>query len=51
MHAEDYLHWEAKASLENYFELKHMAEERKAMFVKLKMRALHLIHGNVLRSS
>lgn len=26
VNAEDYLHWEAKASLENYFELKHMAE-------------------------
>ncbi|KAG5535687.1 hypothetical protein RHGRI_023449 [Rhododendron griersonianum] len=41
-HAEDYLDWEA--SFENYFEWKTMAEERKVLFVKLKLK------GAVLQS-
>lgn len=35
-HAEEYLDWEA--SLENYFEWKPMTENRKVLFVKLKLK-------------
>nr|CAD1821732.1 unnamed protein product [Ananas comosus var. bracteatus] len=40
MHAEDYLDWEA--SIENYFEWKPMAENRKVLFVKLKLKGTAL---------
>lgn len=40
MHAEDYLDWEA--SLETYFEWKPMVEERKVLFVKLKLKGAAL---------
>ncbi|CAL2249473.1 unnamed protein product [Prunus armeniaca] len=40
MHVEDYLDWEA--SLENYFEWKPMAEDRKVLFVKLKLKSTAL---------
>ena len=39
-HSEDYLDWEA--SLENYFEWKTMAEPRKVLFVKLKLKSTAL---------
>ncbi|EOY18988.1 DNA/RNA polymerases superfamily protein isoform 2 [Theobroma cacao] len=39
-HAEEYLDWEA--SLENYFEWKPMAENRKVLFVKLKLKGTAL---------
>ncbi|CAL2240977.1 unnamed protein product [Prunus armeniaca] len=41
MHVEDYLDWEA--SLENYFEWKPMAEDRKVLFVKLKLKSIALL--------
>lgn len=40
MHVEDYLDWEA--SLDNYFEWKTMAEARKVLFVKLKLKGTAL---------
>lgn len=40
LHAEDYLDWEV--SLENYFEWKPMAEDRKVLFVKLKLKSTAL---------
>nr|CAD1817170.1 unnamed protein product [Ananas comosus var. bracteatus] len=40
MHAEDYLDWEA--SIENYFEWKPMVENRKVLFVKLKLKGTAL---------
>ncbi|KAF7119803.1 hypothetical protein RHSIM_Rhsim13G0121300 [Rhododendron simsii] len=40
MHAEDYLDWEA--SMENYFEWKPMTEEKKVLFVKLKLKGAAL---------
>ncbi|CAL8994463.1 unnamed protein product, partial [Prunus brigantina] len=40
MHVEDYLDWEA--SLENYFEWKPMAEDRKVLFVTLKLKSTAL---------
>ncbi|KAJ8752005.1 hypothetical protein K2173_001031 [Erythroxylum novogranatense] len=40
MHVEDYLDWEA--SLETYFEWKPMAEARKVLFVKLKLKSTTL---------
>ncbi|XP_017984076.1 PREDICTED: uncharacterized protein LOC18586628 [Theobroma cacao] len=39
-HAEEYLDWEA--SLKNYFEWKPMAENRKVLFVKLKLKGTAL---------
>ncbi|EOY17149.1 DNA/RNA polymerases superfamily protein [Theobroma cacao] len=39
-HAEEYLNWEA--SLENYFEWKPMAKNRKVLFVKLKLKGTAL---------
>ncbi|KAL3529430.1 hypothetical protein ACH5RR_008752 [Cinchona calisaya] len=38
MHAEDFLDWES--SLENYFEWKPMAEDRKVLFVKMKLKGI-----------
>ncbi|KAF8397000.1 hypothetical protein HHK36_018638 [Tetracentron sinense] len=49
MCAEDYLDWEA--SLENYCEWKPMAEARKVLFVKLKLKKLHFNGGRELRSN
>ncbi|GKV46052.1 hypothetical protein SLEP1_g53065 [Rubroshorea leprosula] len=43
MYAEDYLDWEV--SLENYFQLKHMAENRKVIFVKHKLNGAALQWG------
>ena len=40
MHAADYLDWET--SLENYFDWKPMAENRKVLFVKLKLKGTAL---------
>ena len=40
LHAEDYLDWEA--TIENYFEWKPMAEPRKVLFVKLKLKSAAL---------
>ncbi|XP_026460171.1 uncharacterized protein LOC113360982 [Papaver somniferum] len=40
MHAEDFLDWET--SIENYFEWKPIAEDRKVLFVKLKLKGMAL---------
>nr|CAD1818628.1 unnamed protein product [Ananas comosus var. bracteatus] len=40
MHTEDYLDWEA--SIDNYFKWKPMVENRKVLFVKLKLKGTAL---------